>query len=210
METATTAAPVARRAVVYQQPRVSPMFLRLFGVVLLAGAAPVVARAADEENPYKNVKVGDYAVYKMTTKVAGFDVAGTMTQSVVEKSDKEAKIKVVANINGMDLPAQEQVIDLTKPYDRTKVGGLPGGGEAKVEKGKEGKEKIKVGNKEYEATWTSYKVKANAMGQDISADVKTWMSKDVPMGMVKMQLTMDVMNMKVEMTMELTESGNKK
>lgn len=187
------------------------MYVRLLSAALVACIAPIAGRAADDENPYKNVKVGDYAVYKMTTKVAGFDVAGTMTQSIVKKTDKEATVKVVANVNGMDLPAQEQTIDLTKPYDPTKAGGgLPPNTEASVEKGKEGKEKIKVGNKEYETTWTSYKVKAKTMGQDVNADVKTWMSKDVPMGLVKMQMKMEVAKMQVEMVMELTESGNKK
>lgn len=186
------------------------MRVRLFAVALVVCTAPVAARAADDENPYKNVKVGDFATYKMTTKVAGFDVAGTMTQSITKKTDKEATIKVVASVNGMDLPAQEQTIDLTKPYDPTKVGGLPGGADATVEKGKEGKEKLKVAGKEYETTWTTYKVKAKANGQDIAADVKTWMSKDVPMGMVKMDMKMEVMKMQVEMSMELTETGNKK
>ena len=186
------------------------MRVRLLAAVLAIAFAPVAACAADDDNPYKNVKVGDYATYKMITKVAGFDVAGTMTQSVTKKTDKEATIKIVTNVNNMDLPAQEQTIDLTKPYDPTKAGGLPPGADVNVEKGKEGKEKIKVGGKEYESTWTTYKVKAKVNGQEINADTKVWMSKDVPMGMVKMEMTMEVMKMKVEMNMELTETGNKK
>jgi hypothetical protein len=184
------------------------MRVRLLVAVLALATAPVVARSADDDNPYKNVKVGDFATYKMTTKVAGFDVAGTITQSIVKKTDKEATVKVVANVNGMELPAQEQTIDLTKPYDPTKGANLPAGTDATVEKGKEGKEKLKVGGKEYETTWTTYKVKAKTMGQDIAADMKTWMSKEVPMGMVKMEMTMEIMQMKVQMTMELTETGN--
>jgi hypothetical protein len=133
-----------------------------------------------------------------------------LTQTITAKTDKEATVKIETKINNMELPAQEQTIDLTKPFDPTKAGGLPGGGEATFEKGKEGKEKIKLAGKEYDTTWTTYKVKAKAMGQEIDADTKMWMSKDVPMGMVKTEVTMDVMGMKVQVTVELTESGNKK
>ena len=190
------------------------MFYRSLAAVLTLAAVSVSARAADDENPYKNAKVGDYTTYTMVTKVAGFNVNGTITQSVTAKSDKEATIKVTGTVtfNGkdMEIPASEQTIDLTKPYDPTKGANLPGGAEAKVEKGKEGKEKLKVGGKEYDTTWTTYKVKAKAMGQDVDADMKTWMAKDVPSGMVKMTMTADIAGQKMEMTMELKETGNKK
>lgn len=190
------------------------MTVRLLAALAVC-LAPLTARAADDENPYKNTKVGDYATYKMNMKVAGFAVTGTTTQSVTAKSDKEATVKVTGSIelNGMkmDIPEQEQKIDLTKPYDPTKIGGgLPAGTDVKVEKGKEGKEKIKVAGKEYDTTWTTYTVKGKAGGQDITAEVKAWTSKDVPMGMIKMEMTADVAKMKMEMTMEMTESGNKK
>ena len=52
----------------------------------------------------------------------------------------------------MDIPGQEQKIDLTKPFDPTKGGGVcRPGTDVKVEKGKEGKEKIKVNGKEYDS-----------------------------------------------------------
>lgn len=192
------------------------MSVRLFAAALAICCAPMAASAADEDfNPYKNTKVGDYANYKMTMKVAGFAVSGNTTQKVTAKTDKEATVQVTGSIelNGMkmDIPEQSQTIDLTKPYDPTKVGGgLPPGTDVKVVKGKEGKEKVKVGGKEYDCTWTTYTVKGNANGQDIVANVKAWMSKDVPLGMVKMEMNADVAKMKMEMSMEMTESGNKK
>lgn len=187
------------------------MTVRLLAAALVVAVAPLSVRAADEENPYKNVKVGDFATYKMKVNVGPIAIDGTTTQSVTAKDDKEAKVKVTASVNGMEAPAQEQTIDLTKPYDPTKVGGgLPGGGEAKVEKGKDGTEKVKAAGKEYETTWTTYKVKAKANGMDIDADIKVWTSKDVPMGMVKMTMKATVAKMDMEMTMELTEFGNKK
>lgn len=189
------------------------MFVRSAALLALV-VAPIAVRAADEENPYKNAKVGDYATYKMTTKVAGLAIDGVITQKVTEVTKEEVTVKATGTVevNGkkMEIPEQEQKIDLTKPFDPTKAGNLPGGAEAKVEKGKEGKEKVKVGGKEYDTTWTTYKVKTKAMGQEIDADVKAWMAKDVVAGLVKMTMTAEFAGQKMEMTMELTESGNKK
>ena len=192
------------------------MSRRLFAAVVAVCIVPLATRAQDD-NPYKNVKVGDFATYKLETKVATFTISGTMTQTVTAKSDKEATVKATGKIslNGkdMDIPATEQKIDLTKPYDPTKIGGpsgLPAGTDAKLEKDKEGKEKIKVGGKEYDTTWTTYKMKAKTGGIEIEVDLKVWMTKDVPMGMAKMEMKADFMGQAMNMTMELTETGNKK
>jgi hypothetical protein len=183
------------------------MRVRLLAALLIA-AAPLAARAADEENPYKKVKVGEFATYKMTTKVAGMTVEGTITQTVAAKDDKEVTLKVTGKVNGMDIPAQEQKIDLTKPYDPTKTA-VPPGTEAKVEKQKDGKEKIKAGGKEYECKWESFNVKGKANGIEMNADVKVWQSKDLPLQMVKMEMTAEFAGMKMEMDMELSETGTK-
>ncbi|MBY0456432.1 MAG: hypothetical protein K2V38_03785 [Gemmataceae bacterium] len=192
------------------------MLVRSLAIAVLAATVaffnPAVGFAADDdENPYKSAKVGDFSNYKMTMKVAGLSIDGTMTQTVTAKTDKEATIKVTGVFelmgNKMDIPAQEQKIDLTKPYDPTK-GNIPGGAEAKVEKGKEGKEKIKVGGKEYEATWTTYKVNMKQMGQDVDADMKVWSAKGVPL--IKMTMTAKFAGQDMEMALELTETGNKK
>jgi hypothetical protein len=185
------------------------MKARLFAVLALC-LAPVALRGADDDNPYKNVKVGDYATYKMSVKVGPLALDGTTTQTITAKTEKEAKVKVTASVNGMEAPAQEQTVDLTKPYDPTKVGSLPAGTEADVKKDKEGKEKIKAAGKEYDCTWTTYKVKAKANGMDIDADVKVWTAKEVPMGMVKMEMKATIAKMEMVMTMDLSESGNKK
>ena len=186
------------------------MNIRLSAAAFVVVLAPVASRAADDENPYKNAKVGDFATYKMTMKVAGQNLEGTIKQSITEKSDKEVTVKVTGNINGMDIPEQVQKIDLTKPFDPTKIGQQPGGADLKVEKGKEGKEKLKVAGKEYETTWTNYTVKGKANGIEIDTVMKVWMAKDVPAALAKMEMTTTVAGMKIEMTMELTETGSKK
>jgi hypothetical protein len=183
------------------------MRARLLTTIVLVSVAPV-AFAADEENPYKKAKVGDFATYKMTTKIAGMNLEGTITQTVSAKSDKEATLKVTGTLNGMEIPAQEQKIDLTKPFDPTKST-LPPGTEATVEKLKDGKEKLKAAGKEYETKWESYKVKAKTNGMEIEAELKAWMSKDQPQLMVKLEMTAEIAGMKMEIEMELTETGSK-
>jgi hypothetical protein len=185
------------------------MTIRLLAAVFAICLAPFAVCGADDENPYKGVKKGDFATYKIKAKVGPFEIEGTTTQSVIAASDKEVKIKVTANVNGVEAPPQEQTIDLTKPYDPTKIGGLPGGAEGTVEKGKDGKEDIMLGKMKYATTWTTYKVKGKVMGAEIEANLKVWMSKDVKMGIVKTEGTATIMDKEVKMTMELSESGNK-
>jgi hypothetical protein len=208
------AAPVVRRAV--SETEVNTMSLRLSVALFAIIGAPIAARSADDDNPFKNAKVGDYANYKMTVKFAGTNLGGTSTQSVTAKSEKEVTVRTTGVFEFMgkkqEIPAQEQKIDITKPFDPTQIGGsgLPPGANVKVEKGKDGKEKIKVAGKEYDCTWSTYKITGMANGMDISADVKAWMSKEVPLAMVKLEMTADLAKMKMEMTMELTDTGNKK
>jgi hypothetical protein len=181
--------------------------VRTLAVIATFAIVPFAA-AADEENPYKKAKLGDFATYKMTGKAAGMNIEGTLTQAVSAKSDKELTLKVTGKMNGMDIPSQEQKIDLTKPYDPTKTV-LPPGTEAKVEKLKDGKEKIKAAGKEYECTWETYKIKAKANGMEFEADAKVWQTKDLSLLVVKMEMNTEVAGMKIEMAMELSESGSK-
>jgi hypothetical protein len=186
------------------------MKVRLFAAVLAIAAAPFVARAADEENPYKKAKLGDFATYKMTTKVMGLNLEGTITQTIVAKDDKEVTIEVGGKVMGMDIPPQKQKIDLTKPFDPSKASGpLPPGTEAKVEKLKDGKEKVKVGSKEYDTKWETFKMKMKAGGMDIEADMKVWQAAELNIPVVKMEMTTEVSGQKMEMQMEMTEMGNK-
>lgn len=183
------------------------MKVRLFAA-LLAAALPLAARAADEENPYKKVKVGDFATYKMTTKAMDRTVEGTATRTVSGKDDKEVVIKMVIKAMGLELPAPDEKIDLTKPYDPTKAA-LPPGAEVKMEKLKDGKEKVKAAGKEYDCQWETYKVTGTANGLEIKAEVKVWQSKEIPLQMVKLESTGEVGGTKIESVMELTESGSK-
>ena len=188
------------------------MKTRILAAMLALAVVPFAAFAADDENPYKKVKVGDYASYKMTVKVGGVAFDGTMTQTVSAKDDKEAVLKITSKVMGMELPAQDQKIDLTKPYDPTKAsaGSLPAGAEAKTEKLKSGEETIKVGGKEYKCKWETYKTTAKVQGQEMEMDMKVWQTKDFALNMVKTEISGTVSGQKIESTIELTETGSKK
>ncbi len=186
---------------------------RLLAPVLVVVCA--VPLWAADDNPYKNARVGDYATFKIKTEVAGLSMTGEMTQTVTKRTDKEATVQISGYItfmgNKQQIPPQEQKIDITQPYDPTKAPGqLPPGTEMKVEKGKEGKEKLMLGQKTYTCTWTEYKASTTINGMEFSFDVKVWMSQDVPMGMVKMQMTGMPGGQKMTMSMELEETGNRK
>jgi hypothetical protein len=180
----------------------------LLTAFLLLGLA-ASASGQDAENPFKKANVGDWAEYKMKASFAGKDLDGKMKTTVTAKNDKEATVKTVATIMGMETPAQEAKIDLTKPYDPlTSV--TPKDAEIKVEKTGDGKEKIKVGGKEYDCTWMTIKFTGKAAGMPFEGQAKVWTAKDVPLGgTVKMDMTQKQMGLEVKMALELTGSGGK-
>lgn len=184
---------------------------QMLSVVLVVGLAPFVA--AQDDNPFKAAKVGDWTSYKLTAGFAGQNIDGDMRMTVTEKDDKTATVEMVATVLGMKSPAQKITIDLTKPYDPSGLVGVGQGGVPKgldVKKAGEGKEKIKLGDKEYESTWARMTMKGNAQGVAIDGEAKVWIAKAAPLsGMVKMETKMMVMNMAITMKLELSGSGSK-
>lgn len=191
-----------------RHPSGTAMTTRLIAALFALGVAPLAARA-DDEHPYKNAKVGDFVTYKMTVNVAGMNLDGTITQTVTAKTDKEVTVKASGKVGPQAVPETEQKIDLTKPFDPTK-GAVQGAADAKVEKQKDGKETVKVGDKSYEATWTTYKVTAKANNMDVEADVKVWMAKGIPGGLLKMDTTSKFGQFEMKMSMTMDKSGNDK
>jgi hypothetical protein len=183
------------------------MMFRSFVALLTLGAAALTTGAADDENPFKNAKVGDYAKYTIKGKLGFLPLDGIVTQTVTERSDKEATLKIVLTAGGADTPFPDQKIDLTKPLDPSKGIALPGFGDAKLEKLKDGKEKVKVGNKEYDAEWLTFKVKVANKGIESEGDLKVWVAREVPVPFVKMNVTITVNKNDVKLAMELTEVG---
>jgi len=181
----------------------------LLSAVAVAFCLLPTSRAADEDNPFKKAKVGDFTEYKSTISAMGKPFQATMKMVVIAKNDKEATIEITtkASLMGKDLPPQTQTqkIDLTKPYDQTASANLPKGTDVKIEKGQT-TEKIKAGGKEYECTWMKAKSTFKSGELTTESDMKIWISKDVPLsGMVKMEVKSQFANL----TLELSSAGRK-
>lgn len=193
------------------------MKIRLTAALAVALAAGVVTLTAQEPNPYAKAKVGDYAVYKTSTKLGGITMDGLLTQTVTATDGKEATITVTGKVNNQDVPQPASYkIDLTKPFDPTKANGpMPEGTSMEVEKVKEGKddkeriEKVKVGDKSYDARVETYKTKVKAGGMEFETRVKVWLVRDLPVPLAKFELAADVEMQRLEVLMALTETGNR-
>jgi hypothetical protein len=170
----------------------------LFLSALLVAFVPVV-RAADDDNPWKNTKVGDWIEYKMTG--TGFE--GKTKMTVVAKDEKELSYEVAATFtamgNEMTAPVQKLKIDLTKPYDQ-KAALNQQNNNVKIENVGEGKEKLKVGDKEYDTKWTKLKSTTTVNDFTVVTENKMWFCKDVPLsGLVRMDTTVGTTTSKLEL-----------
>ena len=182
------------------------MKARMYAVLVVV-AAPFAAHGADDDNPFRKAKVGDFATYKLTGSGAAAS-EGMATRTVTAKDDKTVTIRTVVKANGKDVAVPDEKVDLTRPYDPLIVPVL-GGAPVKVEKIKEGTEKVKAGGREYDARWTTYKVIGRLNGLEITGEVKVWLSKDVPLALIKLQTAADVAGKKLETVHELMETGGK-
>ena len=74
-------------------------------VTALTFCLPLLAAcAADENNPLKNARVGDYATYKLTITFEGDDTSGQITHTVTARSDKEVVITRSGQIKSQQVP----------------------------------------------------------------------------------------------------------
>src|SRR5262249_24030624 len=150
------------------------------------------------ENPYKKAAKGEWATYKLTMKIAGNNVDGTIKQTVTDKDDKSITVEVVTNVFGQE-NKKTQTMDLTKPYNPLAGQELPGGAASKMEKKESGKESIEVGGKKQDTEWTTYKIAVTANGMNFDGDIKVWQAKDIPMGgIVKTEMKMKLAGMDME------------
>lgn len=184
------------------------MLLRALAVLVIA-LAPIAAHAADEENPFKNAKVGDYARYDTRVKIGGLDVKMVRVQTVTAVDDKQLSLRTVTEVNGKDIPNKraDQKIDLTRPFDPAGAD-APAGPGTKWEKAKTGTEKLKIGGKEYDCTWTTYKPIAPNLNVAVEGELKVWLSKDVPF-VVRRALALKSGADEIIYTTDLIEFGRK-
>jgi hypothetical protein len=180
-------------------------FLCTFALII---GLPIVARAADDDNPFKKVKEGDWVKFTMTMEIGDFKLVGDMKTTVTAKSDKEVTITTIMTLDGRKSLPREERIDLTKPYDPIWLLGLKDTDE-KVEKVGEAKEKVKIGTKEFDCTLIKSKTKSNAGGQEYTTHNKLWTSKDAPLGgMLKLEV-LGERGAPANTWLEFKESGSK-
>ncbi len=176
----------------------------LIAAALLASLVPAV-QGADDENPFRNCKVGDWVEHKMT----GPNMEGTSKMTIVSKGDKEVTYEITSTYTAQGTkmvgPVQTIKVDLTQPYDAISAANLKANN-VKIEKLGEGKEKLQAAGKEYDTKWTALKATTTVNDMTIVTDFKMWFCKDVPVsGLVRMDTTATGMVFKLE----LVGSGSK-
>jgi hypothetical protein len=182
-------------------------------VAFIAAAAVPAARGQDPaDHPFRGAKVGDFATYALTMKVGTFETKGTVTNTVTARTEKAVTVETTGKLNGADATPKSQTIDLTKPFDPAAAGLAANGakGDTKVEKLAEGREKLTLGGKSYEAAWTTLKVTVKSAAGETPVDMKVWVGKDVPFGLAKMEMSGMVAGMPMTVQLEQTDSGTKK
>jgi hypothetical protein len=164
----------------------------------------LIARAADQDHPYKKAKVGDWVEYTMKAKMAGNDMEMTTKQTVIKKTESEVTVEVNTNAMGRDMKTQFTV-DLTKKFDPYTTGVK----DAKVEvkELEKGEETITVGGKALKANWVKFETSGTANGMAFNTKGKAWSSPEVPLnGLIKSET--ELMGMK--QVMELKDFGTAK
>lgn len=154
-------------------------FLRSFSAVLLlvvvgCGGAP---KLTPRENPFKDVRVGDWAEYRIESNTNGLEKVTTVKNTITEVTPDS----ITLNITGVGLDKFE-VLD-RKDYNPYRVPGA----EPTVRELGTGSEKIKVGGQEYDCKW--YEVEITTGGSGAPWTYKEWVSKTVPLaGKVKSEM----------------------
>ena len=193
------------------------MIARILAVLVASAAtitaAPIPKELTAEGNPFKNAKVGDYTEYKLSVSFPGKTGEGRMKIVVSAATEKDVTLQTTVVLSGAEQPTQESKIDLTQPFSFFGMGAEP---HPKAEKQSDGTEKLKIGGKIYECTWTAYQV-VQPLGPGAKAPVqngeaKIWMAKGVRL---PVKISLDMKDpppalTPVTVVMEFAESGNVK
>jgi hypothetical protein len=133
---------------------------------------------AEEENPFKNAKVGDWTAYKVANQMAGMVMDLEMKSTVIKKTDTEATVEVVTKLNTQEFKSQ-YTVKLDEKYDPRSTGLKD---VTMTETGK-GEETLTIAGKELKTKWTSYELTGKAdNGQAIKSKGKAWVSTEIPLG----------------------------
>jgi hypothetical protein len=176
-------------------------------LVVFAGVSLIVNDPPEGmiENPlyrsWAKFPPGTVAVFKAVADNGKNRISTTTTYKLLSKSEDRLTVESVVLSNLGDVEYSSPPQNTTNPrYLKA-----PPGAKRKSPAGKpegvseEGTEKIKVAGREYAAKWYKSKTKVEA-GETLS---KTWMSDDVPTGLLKSEL--DTPGARAKTVMELVE-----
>jgi hypothetical protein len=159
-------------------------------LLTLAALVAVVSAASAEpiDNPafksWSKFKPGTQISMKTESEFNKMKSEIVIVSKLVEVGADKCVIEVetTTKINGMEFKAPAMKQDVPKTYDlpKPKDGKGPKVETPDVQK-EEGKETLKIGGVEVKTTWMKYKSKSKA-GE---SEGQTWMSDDVPGGLVK-------------------------
>jgi hypothetical protein len=157
-----------------------PRNVPVFALILIAAAFST--RAAEEENPFKKAKVGDWVEYKLANKMAGMSMEMEMRSTLSKKTDTEATVDVVTKMSGQEFKSS-YTVKLNEKYDPRATGVK----DFTIKETGRGEETLTIGGKSLKTTWTSYEVSGKAEGgAPMNSKGKAWISSEVPLnGLVK-------------------------
>lgn len=148
-----------------------------------------VGRADPVDNPafksWSNFKPGTTITMKTESEFGTMKSEFVIVSKLVEVGKDKCVIEVetITKVMGMEFKAPAMKQDVPKSFEIPKP--KDGEKQPKVEtpdvKKEEGKETLKIGGTEVKTTWMKYKSKT----KEGEAEGQTWMSDDVPGGLVK-------------------------
>lgn len=135
---------------------------------VLSGCGGGAATPPERENPYKDVRLGDWTQYKMTQTKAGTITEKTVKNTVTKVDEDSFTLEMSGDVK------QSKMI-FRSSYDPYEV---PGADVYTKHLGT-GTEKINVGGKDYDCTW--YEVEVTLGNSETPWKYKEWISKTVPL-----------------------------
>jgi hypothetical protein len=176
--------------------------LRVMVGAVLAFCLVSGASRAEDENPYKNAKVGDWAKYKMAIKAGGTAMESEQKQTVTARTETEVTIEMVMVMGGKENKATFTV-KLNEKFEPYKMKNV----ETEVKEGASGSEALTINGKSVDTKWKELEVINKLQGTEMKSKVKLWFSPDVKLGLAKMESDSGAMG---KTTLELVDFGGEK
>jgi hypothetical protein len=177
------------------------MYRMKLGIAVALLCLTVAGVRAEDENPFKNAKVGDWVSYLMKVEMGDKVMKAEMKQTVTAKTDKDVTFDSVTTIDGQESKGAPTTVKLDQKFDPLQ---LPEG--AKVKEVATGDEKLTVAGKSFDAKWRQIEVTIKVGEQDTTTKAKVWTAATVPITTI---VKLDTDGGEGKMSMELKDFGSK-